>query len=159
VFTIRSFQSATLGRAAASRSRNRQAAVFRAIARVAFKDNPEFATKLVLGGKRKESLSGWLLQAQRFYANTLDNVDIHSALAPYGVTMEKLQAGQAEVEAVEGAGKRQKAEMSEAQIATQERDTALDALDDWMADFRELARIAVEDNPQLLEMLDIRQSS
>ena len=48
---------------------------------------------------------------------------------------------------MEDAGNRQKEEMGESQIATQARDAALDALDDWMADFRELARIAVEDNP------------
>jgi hypothetical protein len=45
--------------------------------------------------------------------------------------------------------------MAEAQRATQARDAAIEALDDWLADFRAVARLALEDDPQLLEALQL----
>ncbi|MEM0941615.1 MAG: hypothetical protein AAF600_19240 [Bacteroidota bacterium] len=47
--------------------------------------------------------------------------------------------------------------MGEAQQFTVTRDEALDHLDEWMAEFKELAKIALEDQPQLLEVLGILQ--
>jgi hypothetical protein len=45
--------------------------------------------------------------------------------------------------------------MGEAQDATLRRDRAADALQEWYSDFIAIARIALEDNPQYLEMLGI----
>ncbi len=47
----------------------------------------------------------------------------------------------------------QEKEKSEAQKATKARDAALDALEEWYTEFRELAQIALEDDSQQLEAL------
>ena len=47
----------------------------------------------------------------------------------------------------------QEKEKSEAQKATKARDAALDALEEWYVEFRELAQIALEDDAQRLEAL------
>ena len=47
----------------------------------------------------------------------------------------------------------QEREKYEAQQATKDRDAALDRLDDWLGDFREVAAIALADQPQQLEAL------
>lgn len=51
------------------------------------------------------------------------------------------------------------ADTHETQAATQARDEALDDLQEWMGDFVSIARIALEDQPQYIEMLGIVESN
>jgi len=125
------------------------------IARIAFAGEPGAWTALGLAGERKESYSGLQAQFNQFYANLLSNEEWLAKMAVYGVTTEKLTAGQALVNEVEEAMNRQKTEMGEAQEATRLRDEAADALQEWYSDFIAIARIALEDKPQYLEMLGI----
>ena len=50
------------------------------IARIAFKRNSGIATQLDLSGKRKQSLSGWLAQANQFYKNALEDKTVQDGL-------------------------------------------------------------------------------
>ncbi len=123
------------------------------LARIALKKNRGAWQSLALDGKRKRTLSGWLDQATLFYKNALPNETIKTALAGLGVTQEKLEAGQTLVQAVVTANAAQEEEKGEAQQATVARDEALEALAEWLDDFRQVAVIALEDQPQLLESL------
>ena len=125
------------------------------IARVALKEERGAGAKLALDGRRKRSLAGWLAQARQFYANAQADAEVLAALGQFGVTAEKLAAGQAQVDGVEALAAAQKKETGEAQQATQKRDEALEALDAWMSDFVAIARIALEENPQWLEKLGV----
>lgn len=127
------------------------------IARVAFKRNAGIATQLDLGGDRKRSLAGWLAQANQFYTNALANPAVLEGLGNFGITQKKLQAGLAEVNAVETSNLTQEKEKGDAQAATQTRDKALDALQEWLSDYLAIAKVALEDNPQLLEALGVLQ--
>jgi hypothetical protein len=129
------------------------------IARVSFKNNSGIATQLGIQGERKQSFSGWLLEANQFYANTLGNDSILKTLAEYGITPAKLESGKAEVQALAASNLAQEKEKGEAQEATKERDDALDSLSDWMSDFVAIARIALEPEAQLLESLGIKEPS
>jgi hypothetical protein len=129
------------------------------IARVAYKNNSGIATQLGINGNRKESFSGWLLDANQFYINTLGNDRILKVLAEYGITPAKLESGKTEVQALSAANLVQEKEKGESQEATQKRDDALDALSDWMGDFVAIARIALETEAQLLESLGISEPS
>jgi hypothetical protein len=129
------------------------------ITRVAFKGDVGTATRLGITGKRKDSLAGWLLQAQQFYTNALISPDLLTTLAKYGVTSAKLEAAQAEMYAVEVANQRQEKEKGEAQDATQARKAAIASLNKWLSDFVAIARIALEERPQLLESLGILKPS
>jgi hypothetical protein len=125
------------------------------IARIAFKDNAGVATRLQLEGIRKKTLSGWLVQANQFYTNLLNAPELLTQLYDYGITADKLQAGQADVQAVVTANLFQKTEKGDAQIATETKSKAIAALQAWMSDFTAIARLALEDNQQLLESLGI----
>lgn len=125
------------------------------VARIALKAERGAAAKLALDGPRKRSLAGWLAQARQFYANALADAGVLTALAQFGVTQEKLAAGQAQVAVVEGLAAAQKKETGEAQQATEKRDAALEALDMWMGDFVAIARVALEENPQWLEKMGV----
>jgi hypothetical protein len=82
-----------------------------------------------------------------------------SKLSGYGVTPEKLQAGQQMADEAEAANAAREKEKGEAQQATKDRDEAVEIMDDWMSDFRKIARIALADKPQLLEKLGILERS
>ncbi|RZM82903.1 hypothetical protein [Leptolyngbya iicbica] len=127
------------------------------IARVAFKRDAGIATQLDLNGERKRNLAGWLAQVNQFYINALANPAVLAGLGNFGITPDKLQAGLAEVKAVEASNLTQEKEKGEAQAATQTRDQALDALQDWLSDYLAIAKVALEDNPQLLESLGVLQ--
>ena len=130
---------------------------FLKIARIAFKRNAGISTQLDLSGTRKRTLSGWLAQANQFYANALTNKTVLNGLKEFGTTEQKLKAGLAEVKAVEVANLAQEKEKGEAQAATQKRDAAIDELQDWLSDYLAIAKIALEENPQLLEGLGVLQ--
>ncbi len=123
------------------------------IARVAFKGDTKARSALMLGGTRKNSISGWLQQATPFYANILNDPDRLAAMATFGYDQAKLEAEQALLQVVRDANVVQLKEMGEAQEATELRDAKMDELDDWMSDFKAVARVALEDNPQWLEKL------
>ncbi|NJL41652.1 MAG: hypothetical protein HC899_36935 [Leptolyngbyaceae cyanobacterium SM1_4_3] len=125
------------------------------IARIVFKDNAGVSTRLELEGDRKKTLSGWLAQANQFYTNLLNAPELLTQLREYGITADKLQAGQAEVQAVDAANLSQKTEKGDAQTATQTKEKAIAALQSWMSDFTGIARLALEGDRQLLEGLGI----
>lgn len=125
------------------------------VARVALRTQAVAAEAMRLNGRRKKTYAGWVEQATLFYGNALDNAEIQATLAEFGIDEKKLKAGQAAVQEVQTLLKAQLTEKGEAQGATEARDEALEALMDWLGDFFAIARIALEDDPQLLEMLGI----
>jgi len=125
------------------------------VARVAFKNDYAAFQKLALAGKRKHSFSDWFAQVEQFYNNALVDPAVLSALSKFGVTQAKLEQGKQLAQETQDAAVAKKKESGEAQQATLTRDKAADELDDWLSDYKALAKIALEDKPQLLEKLGI----
>ncbi len=123
------------------------------VARLALKDNPKARAAMMLGGRRKQSLSGWIEQATAFYANLLDAADLMAAMGGFGYDQVRLEAEQALVQAAVTANLTQEKEKGEAREATAQRDAKLDELDEWMSDFKVIAVLALEENRQRLEKL------
>ena len=125
------------------------------VARIALRAHPSAAEALKLNGRRKKTYAGWVEQTTLFYDNALASAEVKAALAVFGVDEAKLIAGQTAVRGVRDLLTAQRKEKGEAQAATQARDEALEALMDWLSDFIGIARIALEGDPQFLEMLGI----
>ena len=104
---------------------------------------------------RKQSLAGWLEQAQQFYANTITDTDVVAAMSRFGFNQAKLEAGQQLVQQVTDANAKQEREKGEAQEATKKHDAALDELDQWISDFKVVALIALKENSQWIEKLGL----
>jgi hypothetical protein len=124
------------------------------VARVALRGDRGAAEALDLAA-RKRSKSGWLLQAQQFYANLLGDPAIVAKLAGFGLAQEQIAAGQQLVTFVAAGDVAQQSRKSIAQETMKARDAALDALNDWMRDFLAIAQIALAEQPQALERLGI----
>lgn len=125
------------------------------LGRVIFRNDYDVYVKLTLNEDRKKSFSGWLIQARTFFDNLLSDTSAVAKYAQYNNPLTALQSARALLLAVEQAHNVQVKETGEAQRATRDRDTQMDALDEAMAEFYALSRLACEDDPQLLEMLEI----
>ena len=123
------------------------------VARVALKGNPKARAAMMLSGDRKRTLSGWLEQTTAFYANLMADAKLMAAMGIFGYDQAKLEAEQVLMQAVVKANLVQEKEKGEAQEATKLRDARLDELDQWMSDFKAIAQVALEENPQWLEKL------
>lgn len=125
------------------------------LARIALENDRGAWESLGLSGDRMDSFSGWVLQAKSFYTNALDTPEVLTKLGKLGITLEILTATQALVEDVGAKYSTQKKETGQAQRARLARDAAMDKLQKWMGPFIKVARIALEDDSQYLEMLGI----
>jgi hypothetical protein len=125
------------------------------VTRIAFVGQPEMLMRFNATGKRNKSLSGWLRDARILYTNLLNSPEALTVLARFGYSVEKLEKELQSVNTVEELHSKQLSEKSSAQQSTLERDEAFDALCKWYSSFRGIARIALYDKPQLLEVLGI----
>ena len=125
------------------------------LARIAFKNEPNILLALEADGPREQAFDSWKGQVTAFYDAALNNQPISDGLARFNITAADLTDVQALLTTLEDAEAIQKTQIGEAQQATLDRDTIIEALDDWMSDFQGVARIALEANPQLLESLGI----
>ena len=123
------------------------------IARIAFKHDADARQSLALGGNRKRSFYGWLQQADALYNNMIGHAASMAAMAPFGYDQAKLEAEAALVEAARVANLTQEREKGQAHAATIARDAKLDELNEWLADYKIIAAIALPVEGQKLEGL------
>ena len=98
----------------------------------------------------------WQAQATYFYAKVTDYLDI---LKDYKLSAEELAQNQANLDALVTLRNRRMQLKGDAEEATRNRNTSLRALRLWMKEFYGIARVALADKPQLLEVLGIKVKS
>lgn len=123
------------------------------IARLAFGGNRGIEEILQIRGKRKTDLDGWLYQVHTFYVRIEGYTE---EMVRYNVTAEELAQTGTMAEALYTGKQQQLQKKGEAQHATHQRDEARKALKVWMSRFKKTARIALQDEPQLLEVLGMQ---
>jgi hypothetical protein len=125
------------------------------VARIALKNNRGALQKLSLVGVRKRAQFGWLAQAQQFYANALSEPEILARLNAFGISQAQLASSQSQLNLVAASHATRQQRKGAAQDATHQRDLAIAALHSWMGDFVKVARVALQDRPQLLEKIGV----
>jgi len=123
--------------------------------RVVLAKSPALMSKLGIDKNVPAAYASWLGVVENFYTEALDDTEIQSALAEINVTVEDLTALQAKVPALKAARDNYEAQDGKSQNSTDVKDAAIKTLNDWMVDFRAKAKIAFEDNPQLMEALGV----
>ena len=126
----------------------------RKIARIAIADRGQAQT-LALNAPRPRNLPTTFAQIKQFYSNALNTPAILEILAQYNITKQACQAALNNLNEVESTTAERERHKGTAQAATQTRDRLMQDLDKWMRDFKAIAKIALEDQPQLLESLGI----
>lgn len=124
-------------------------------AKVVFRDDSTTADKLEISGIMPVAYVKWLETIRKFYKISIADTVIQTNLSRLKITPDDLNAAQALIPEVESLRSAYLKEKGESQDATTVKDTAFAKLDSWMSEFYAVAKIAMEDNPQLLEALGL----
>jgi hypothetical protein len=127
----------------------------RRLAKVVFLKDPVTAVRLAITGEIPKDYISWLETAKKLYTVALADTGIQTKLSRLGITTDDLNAATVQISDLEAARALYLKEVGESQQATKTKDAAFAKMDSWMRDFRAVARIALEDKPQLLEALGI----
>ncbi|MDX1828631.1 MAG: hypothetical protein R3342_03700 [Lutibacter sp.] len=122
-------------------------------AKVIFRKEPVTLSKLSISGSLPKSYIKWLEAVKKFYAVAFGDTEIETKLAKLKVTPTELESTIALIAELEINRAEYLREKGESQNATKTKDKAFGELDDWMSEFYTVGKIALEDNPQLLESL------
>ncbi len=125
----------------------------RGFALIAFKEDLEALRDLDLNARRPRAFDRWKEQAERFYTGLLGDPGRCAKLERFRIPEVKLESAETLIEQVATLRNQLEREFAEAWEASNACDEAIDALDDWFSDFREVTRIALEDQPEALAAL------
>ena len=122
-------------------------------AKVIFRKDEITYNNLGLKGSLPTSYIKWLEVVKKFYAVASTDTDIQAKLVRLKITTEELNGTIQLITDLETARAEYLREKGESQDATKEKDKVFGEIDDWMSEFYAIAKIALEDSPQLLESL------
>lgn len=122
-------------------------------AKAIFSAEPVVAERLDVADSLPRSYIRWLETVRAFYSVSRLDAGIQGRLSPLKITPEHLNEAHAMIGELEAARALYVQEVGESQNATKLKDTAFARVDDWMRKFYAVAKIALEESPQLAESL------
>ena len=125
------------------------------VARAAFARDKAKLAVLGLDNPMPKSLPLFITMATALFDNASHTAEIAETLKGYGYGAEKLAKERAKIVELSAADQSQESAKGAAQQATFEQNRAMEALDYWMGGFVKVAKVALRDQPQLLEKLGI----
>ena len=123
------------------------------IARAVLTARPDLLPRLGLEGRRPQAFGAWLAAARQFYREALADAALQTVLAEGGLTAAALAAGQNTLAAAAQADSAQESAKGLAQQATQDRDAAAAACQEWLGRFWKIAAVGLAGQPQWMERL------
>ncbi|QIA08824.1 hypothetical protein [Draconibacterium halophilum] len=129
--------------------------VHRKKARVIFRNDEVTQEKLAIDHYPSGAYVKWLEQVKKFYTVAASDTEIQNKLARLAISVDEISQGNTLVSEIETARANYLREVGESQDATKAKDQAFMKLANWMQDFYAVAKIALEDKPQLLEALGL----
>lgn len=130
-------------------------ALHRKKAKVIFRNDALSADKLKITGSMPQAYVKWLETVKKFYSVALADSDLQAKLVRLKITADGLNAANTLITALETERSEYLKEKGESQDATKAKDASFARLDDWMSEFYSVAKIALEDKPQLIEALSL----
>mgnify|MGYP003627194705 FL=1 len=121
--------------------------------KVIFRKEPTTLSKLALTGSLPTAYIKWLETVKKFYTVAVSDTEIQNKLVRLKVSTEELNGTIQLISNLEQARSEYLREKGESQDSTKSKDKAFAEIDDWMSEFYAVAKIALEDHPQLLESL------
>jgi len=125
------------------------------IARLAFNDQTEIRTALLLDGNRMQNFASLYKQADTFYTNLLNKPEYQQFVARFNITPERLKQEYALLTGLNELNSRQQKETGEAVEATRARDAKVEPFDKFMAELTKICKIIFDDEPNNLKIIGI----
>ena len=122
-------------------------------AKIIFRNDIETKDKLVILESLPKAYTNWLEVVRKFYSVALNDAEIQDKLLRLNISLDELTTANSLIADLEAARAEYLREKGESQNATKAKDEAFAKMDNWMSDFYAVAKIALEDKPQLLESL------
>lgn len=122
-------------------------------AKVIFRNDQLTLEKLGIKGSAPKAYIKWLEITKKFYVVASTDIEVQNKLVRLKITLEDIQAVLVKITELETARANYLREKGESQDATKAKDAAFAKIDDWMSEFYAVAKIGLEDHPQLLEAL------
>ena len=122
-------------------------------AKILYRNEPVVSKTLGITGRVPDAYIVWLDTIKRFYTTAESSEEIKSQLATLAVSAQDITDALSSINELESTRSEYLREKGESQEATQTKDQAIGELSSWMSDFYAVARIALEDQPQLMEAL------
>ena len=121
-------------------------------ARVVFRKDPVMLQRLAIDDDVPGAYAKLMETVSVFYSEA-GKPDVLDKLARLGITGEDISGGMELASSVSDDRNNYLREVGESEAATKTKDAAMATMQDWMTEFYAVARIALEDQPQLLEAL------
>ncbi len=125
------------------------------VAKAVLKGNGGALTKLGLDRPMPRTTAGFTAAGYILFDNATADPDIKSKVGTRGYTDEKLATERAKIVAFDEADDHQEAAKGANQQASNAEASAMKKLNDWMAEYRKIAKIALREKKNLLEKLGI----
>ena len=125
------------------------------IAKMASRTDANLQDRLKVNAPVERAIESWILQAIDFYNRLNNEPDFITVLNKYGITSETISQEKQIAENLRILRNEAMSEKGQAQEATRVRDVELEKLDDYCYELKTIAKIALENKPQLLEELGI----
>lgn len=122
-------------------------------AKIIFLSDSDMLDKLAVSGALPTTQGKLIAAAKKFYLESNASEVIQAKMARLKLTKKELKEGQSLVDQTVSARRLYTNEVGESENATKQKDAAFDKMDKWMSEFFAVAKIALEDSPQLLESL------
>jgi hypothetical protein len=123
--------------------------------KVAFRKDEVTLKQLGLTDAYSRAYVKWIATMKTFYNGVRSNAAHLAKLLLFKITEEEITSCITEINALETTRTLYLREVGESQEATKSKDKALAELEEWMSDFYAVAKVAMEDQPQLLESLGL----
>lgn len=128
-------------------------AAHRKTAKVCFRRDPAVIKQLGITGRTPDAFAPRLEEAENFYRIITLTPAIATPLTQFKITEDTIAQAQKQIAQTRQARADYLREKGENQDATKQKDAAFRAIETWLSDLFAVARIALEDTPQLLEAL------
>lgn len=122
-------------------------------AKIIYKEEPKILTALHIKGIAPLRTSKLLEDIEAFYKELKVKPDLLAPLNKLKITTEHIEAQLSALSSVRQAEATYALEKGESQQATKDKDAAFAAFEKWVREFYAIAKIALEDKPQLLESI------
>lgn len=111
--------------------------------------------RMMLLTPREKNVNGWIRQTDTFYTNVFLDPELITSLEASTITADKLNANYEKVKAVDAASIKYQEAIGLAQTATAKRNKLMEEFDFYMTEVIFIFRVALKNEPQLLEILKI----